>query len=192
MFDSWEDALNAVRSERFRPRRGRALLALLGLLLALAGPWAYSADGVPPPTWCDPPYILLTPDRCVRHVPGGEIMAYAAMGPVAVGELIAGKYSIADVAREMPFRLWILLPWLPLATTLLLWTRPAKRRRHVFHAASLALALLATVSLALFDVLLGRRVPPLWGIWFYIFLLVAALALELRLLLAARRVRRHR
>jgi hypothetical protein len=43
------------------------LLVFVLVLIAVLGPWGYEGDGVPPPEFCDPPYLLLrtvTVDGC--------------------------------------------------------------------------------------------------------------------------------
>jgi len=51
---------------------GRAAVLVL-LLVAMAGPWTYTADGAPPAEWRRAPNILLENGRCVRLMSAAPI-----------------------------------------------------------------------------------------------------------------------
>lgn len=162
----------------------RGVLLLL-LLLAIAGPWLYTRDGVPPPAWCRPPNFLLTPERCVRHQSGAEVLLWSLVGPAAfASDLLSGNLTVAELVVQALYRTWLLLIWLPVPSTLLLWLRGQEannQKQRRAHIVALALGLLATIPLALFDGIVwpGWR-AALWGIWLYVLLLAAALLWELR------------
>jgi len=50
---------------------GRVAVLML-LLVAMMGPWTYTADGVPLAEWCRDPNILLENGRCVRLMSGAD------------------------------------------------------------------------------------------------------------------------
>lgn len=90
----------------------------LSLLLLLAasflGPWTYDADGVPPPEYCDPPHVLLTPERCVDLVSGAEMIGFLVINvPQMLLGLLNGAYAGASALREIAFVFILLLPALP-------------------------------------------------------------------------------
>jgi hypothetical protein len=164
-------------------------LGLLILLLAsFFAPWNYEADGVPPPEYCDPPYVLLTPERCVKLVSGAEMFGYTAF---FFQELVRSALSnqpvaISELWRVIFLILLISLPVLPLPV--LTWrvlasfqsSEAAEQARplgRIVLYGSLALGWLAALGLFLLNW------PPqpwlFWGLWLYLIFNDAALMLEI-------------
>jgi hypothetical protein len=159
-------------------------IALLGLsLLAIAGPWTYTSDGVPPPQYCRPPLILLENDRCVKLVSGASVLAFAVTGmPSLVRQLVTGAMEPGRI-REFMIGVF-LLPALPLVSTLFLLRRGESRELRVAHATAWGLATWSCLLL-----ILTTPYPDparLWGLWLYVGLAVGAPLLEL-LTMAPRR-----
>ena len=167
-------------------------LAVLALLLvAFCGPWLHSGDGTPPAEWCAAPNILLASQRCVRLVPGTEIISLWVSTFIGVaGELIAHPAVLAgrggEFLRLLLFSLvlfWLVQPFL---STLLLVPGGEGRRRQTFQVVAWALA--TAVAGWLLTVLGGSGLyAALWGIWLYIGLATSALALEFAALVRPRR-----
>lgn len=164
---------------------------LVLLLVAVAGPWTYSADGVPPAAWCRDPNILLGNGRCVRCVSGAEVLLFMSGGFLSVNvQLIKGTLDLADRGREFLgvylFMVLLLLLVQPFFSTLLLdlsGDRPCCRMYHV-----VAWGLAAALSgLLLVVSCWSERCTALWGIWLYVGLAASALILEVRTLAAEQR-----
>jgi len=163
-------------------------LGLLHLLIAsFFGPWNYEADGVPPPEYCDPPYVLLTPQRCVKLVSGAGIVGFLIINaPQMLLGLLTGAYSGPSALREIAFVFILLLPALPLLV--LAW-----RVLAGFQAASPAdqsglggrIALYVSLGLGWFAALgmflLHWPSQPwlFWGLWLYLIFNDAALMLDI-------------
>ena len=155
---------------------------LVLLLLAMIGPWAYSADGAPPAEWCHEPFILLENDRCVGLMSGATILTYVAVGflGMCVG-LVTGGTVLAGRAREFLFILSLLLLVLPFISTLLRILDRGRWRQRAFHAVAWGMACLSTLQFVVFS-LSHLRVATwrhqLWGLWLYIGLAAGALIVE--------------
>ena len=157
----------------------RASILLL-LLVAILGPWTYSADGMPPAEWCRAPNILLENDRCVKLVSGASILAFTASVLFSMGPALAtGLIGIGEIFRLLLFILLHSLILLPFITTLLLLRGRDGRRLHPFHLSAWGLAFLAGLLVATTSWSGGPL--RLWGIWLYLALCATALALELLL-----------
>ena len=172
---------------------GRVAVLML-LLVAMMGPWTYTADGVGPVEWCRDPHILLENGRCVRPVSGATVFTFMAGAflSMSVG-LVTGATVFADRAREFLgvslFMTLLFLLVLPFFTTLLLvWGRDSRRLR-VFHLMAWELA--AVLSLLLLLLLLVSESGPclgrFWGIWLYSGSAASTLILEVLALAAGRR-----
>ena len=46
------------------------MLVFMLLLIAILGPWSYEGDGVPPPSYSHPPFLLLENGNCVGRMSG--------------------------------------------------------------------------------------------------------------------------
>lgn len=157
-------------------------LALLILLAAsFFGPWTFEADGVPPPEYCELPYVLLTPERCVGLVPGYQ-MVLTGLGflvELFMGGLTA-QLSLGDALNGIFILLIILLPLLPLLA--LLWQvlnrdQELSGRGRAFFYASLMLGFIA----ALLPMVVNwpPRATLFWGLWLYLILNDATLMLDI-------------
>ena len=164
------------------------LAALLLLLVTLVGPWTVSSDGVPPAEWCGGPYMLLENGRCVRWVPGSEILYWMVGGFLATTvALVTGQADLVELAREVfvtfLFTASTLLLVLSFFSTLSLVLRGERRRRQVFPVIAWGLAAIIGVLC----VLSSGSYGGLWGMWLYLVITAGMFALELVALLAGRR-----
>ncbi len=168
---------------------GRVAVLML-LLVAMMGPWTYTADGVPPAEWCRDPNILLENGRCVRLVSGATVLTFMAGAFLSMSAgLVTGATVLADRAREFLgvflFMMLLFLLVLPFFTTLLLVRGRDSRRLRVFHLMAWGLA--AVLSLLPLVSESGLRSGRFWGIWLYIGLAASTLTLEVLALVAGRR-----
>lgn len=165
----------------FTQRQNIWRVAILSLLLvAILGPWAYSADGVPPAEWCRAPHILLENDRCVKLVSGASILIFTVRVFYSMGlALVSGLIGIGEFFRYLLFALLLLLFLLPFFSTLLLLRDQDSRRRRLFYLITWVLALVAGLLVAITS--WSGQPMHLWGIWLYTATAAAALLLELLL-----------
>jgi hypothetical protein len=163
---------------------------LVLLVVAIVGPWTFSADGVPPAEWCDAPLILLENGRCVRLVSGATILAFMASAffQLSVG-LVTGEMVLADRTGEFLltflFTVGMFLLVLPFFSTLFQILGRGHRRMRVFHVITWGLATLPALPIAAH--LVFGPYSKLWGAWLYIALTAVALTLELLALAAESR-----
>ena len=163
---------------------------LMLLLVAMMGPWTYTADGVGPVEWCRDPNILLENGRCVRLVSGATVLTFMAGAflSLSVG-LVTGATVLADRAREVLgvslFTMLLFLLVLPFFTTLLLVLGRDSRRLRVFHLMAWGLATGLSLLAPVFESAL--RSGRFWGIWLYIGLAASTLILEVLALAAGKR-----
>ena len=147
---------------------GRVAVLML-LLVAMMGPWTYTADGVGPVEWCRDPNILLENGRCVG--------------------LVTGATVLVDRVREFLgvslFTMFLFLLVLPFFTTLLLVLGRDSRRLRIFHLMAWGLAAGLSLLPIMFESAL--RSGRFWGIWLYIGLAASTLILEVLALAAGRR-----
>jgi hypothetical protein len=164
----------------------RRVAVLVLLLVAVIGPWSYSADGAPPAERCHAPFILLENGRCVGLVSGATILTFvaAAFLDMSVG-LVTGETVLADGGGEFLITLRILLLVLPFFSTLFRILGGDRRRLRVFHVIAWGLAAVSALPLAVSG--LSELPSALWGIWLYIGLAAVTLTLELLALVAERR-----
>ncbi|MGD2050733.1 MAG: hypothetical protein PVH03_14630 [Chloroflexota bacterium] len=161
--------------------RWRAAILLL-LLVAILGPWVYTSDGVPPAEWCEPPYILLESDRCVKLESGVTVFIFMVSVLFSMGPTLAsGMIGSGEIFREFLFILFFFLLLLPFYSSLPLFLCRENRRLRLFNMATWGLALVPALLLATTG---GSGLPFyfFWGIWLYIILATLALILELLLL----------
>ena len=167
----------------------------LGLLILLAasffGPWNYTADGVPPPEYCDPPLVLLTPERCVELVSGAEMVAYLVINaPQMLLGMLSGEYILSSALRELAFVIIILLPAVPVlvlawrvlasfqpVTPAIASAKPSGIWSRIVLYGALSLGWFAALGMFLL------HWPPqpwlFWGLWLYLILNDAILMLEI-------------
>jgi len=169
---------------------GRVAVLML-LLVAIMGPWTYTADGVPPAgMWCLDPNILLENGRCVRLVSGATFFIFmpVAFLSMSVG-LVTGATVLPDRAGEFLrvslFTMLLFLLVLPFFSTLLLIRGGDSRRLRVFHVMAWGLAAVLSLLPVVFESVL--RSGQLWGNWLYVALAASMLALEMFALAAGSR-----
>ena len=159
---------------------------LMLLVVAVIGPWTYTADGVPPPEWCDEPNILLESGRCVRLVSGASVLTFMInVFPEMSADLVTGETTSAGRGREFFFSFLLtlgsILVVLPFFSTLLLILGRDRRRLRVFQVAAWGVAELLALLVAMLGLSELRFV--VWGIWLYVAMADVALTLELLTLL---------
>ncbi|MCK4725285.1 MAG: hypothetical protein KAT29_05775 [Anaerolineales bacterium] len=156
---------------------------LILLLVAIVGPWTYTSDGMPPAEWCRDPNILLENGRCVRLVPGAEVLTFMIGAFLSLNvQLVNGTLVLADRAREL-FSVYLFMVLLFLlvqpffSTQLLIFgsDRPPRRMYHLI-AWGLAAAISSILLLASFWSMLPTG---LWGIWLYVAVAASVLVVEL-------------
>jgi len=163
------------------------LVVLALLVAAFIGPWTYSMDGVPPPEWCAEPNILLTPERCVRLLPGTEILSLLASFIIALPVMLfSSEFSLAERGRELLFVLLLALLFLPFLSTLILLLTRTTRRLLVLDLAAWGLAAVPVVVF-LINLPLQRGLL-FWGFWLFIGLAAAMLLFGVWALITKRRV----
>lgn len=163
---------------------------LILVVVAISGPWTYTADGVGPVEWCDAPNILLENGHCVRLVSGADVLTFMAGAflELSVG-LVTGEIVHAGRFREFLltflFMVGIILLVLPFFSMLLLTILGKGRRRlRVFQVVAWGLADL--LPLLLIVSVTSELYPALWGTWLYIALTSVALTLEMLALIRER------
>jgi hypothetical protein len=157
---------------------------LVLLLVAIAGPWTYTSDGVPPAEWCRDPNILLENGHCVRLVSGVEILILMTGGFISLNiQLVRGILVLADRGREFFgeffFMVLLLLFVQPVfSTTLLLLSEKDRPPRWKYHVITWGLATVFS-GLLLVESFRSGLSTNLWGIWLYLGLAVSVLGVEL-------------
>jgi len=157
------------------------------LLIAILGPWAYQGDGVPPPEFCHPPFILLENGSCVGRMSGATIISFFALAiPSLISQFLSGELVLTERGREFLVILpALLLVILPVTSTLLRVRSPNSRSMQVFSVISWGLA----VGMGLLIAAFAEVFQPahLWGVWLYAGLAGAMLAWEVYGLIVSRR-----
>jgi len=159
-----------------------SILALL--LVAFLGPWTLERLYIPSEYECSAPYIRLEGDFCGSPQPGISLFFWLSSG-LTTG-LITGEFVNSERIREFLFiSLFLLLPVLPILSTLLLIPGRDHRRRQIFTIIAWVLA----IGFGIFWGLINH--PKLywivWGIWLYIVLAISALILEILVILSSRK-----
>jgi hypothetical protein len=153
------------------------------LIIAILGPWGYTRDGVPPPEWCRPPFLLLENGSCVGRESGAFFLLVSMIGfPAGIIQFLSGELVLSDLGLQSMFTfLFLGLFFLPFISTLLLMHPGSSKRRRIIQMIAWGVA----AGLGLLIALSAEIFHPvhLWGIWLYILLAVGMLAFEL---LAAR------
>ncbi|MEJ2600592.1 MAG: hypothetical protein P8Z00_19820 [Anaerolineales bacterium] len=146
-------------------------IALLLFLAAILGPWGTSADGVPLADWCREPNILIREDRCVRLMPGIELLG---IGSQILFAVLTGEVNPREFIPALLFGCSYLLLVLPVFSTLVTLFLGETRRRRTVNLVLWALAGVPAVLLLLSAESL-KVLSLIWGIWLYTGL-VAAMA----------------
>jgi hypothetical protein len=137
--------------------------ALLLLVVALIGPWAFDRIHVPAEYPCSPPNFRIEGDFCGVPISGERIFASVLgyFGSKAAA-LITGARSFSDAARELLFSFRLLLLFLPFFTTLFLILRG--ERWQIFHVVACGLAAVTGLFLWLNGFASSGPPPKLWGL----------------------------
>lgn len=156
------------------------IIFLVGLVIALLGPWMFDQIMVPAQYTCSPPNVRLDGDFCGMplsiswfYFQGGIFsqLSYLVKG-IAAGELKPG-----DAVGQALVNGFLILILLPLLTTALLIWRPETSGRSVFHVIMLGLA--AGIVGIMAATSYSRAMWLLWGLWLYIALIICMLVLEI-------------
>ena len=156
------------------------------LILAVFGPWVFERINVPAEFECSAPYIRLEGDFC--GFPWSWIRGFfwvsGGLISISVG-MVTGELVFTEWIRELFVSLLLLLPLLPIFSTLLLILRGDHPRRQVFTIIAWVLA----IGMGLFWGLNNNLnlFWFAWGIWLYIGLAACALILEITLLMRKRK-----
>jgi hypothetical protein len=155
------------------------MLVFVLLLIAILGPWGYEGDGVPPPEFCHPPYLLLENGNCVGRMSGAFVLSFSTLAiPELISQLLSGELVLSERGQEFLIILPVLLlVVLPVTSTLLLARSANNRSFQIFSVISWGLALGLILLIAAFVEVFHPA--HLWGIWLYFGLAGAMLALEL-------------
>ena len=158
------------------------------LLIAILGPWGYEGDGVPPPEFCQPPYILLENGNCVGRMSGAFVLYFSTLViPSLISQMLSGERAFSERGREFLFILPpLLLVVLPATSILLRVKSPNNRSFQIFSVITWGLALgLGSLIAAFAEVF---HPAHLWGIWLYFGLAGAMLVWELLTLVNSTRI----
>ncbi len=91
------------------------MLVFVLLLIAIVGPWGYEGDGVPPPEFCHPPFLLLENGNCVGRMSGAFVLSFSTLAiPSLISQFLSGELVLSERGREfliiLPALLMVLLP----------------------------------------------------------------------------------
>jgi hypothetical protein len=163
------------------------MLVFVLLLIAILGPWGYESDGVPPPSYCHPPFLLLENGSCVGRMSGAFVLSFSTLAiPSLISQFLSGELVLSERGREFLILLPVLLlVLLPVTSTLLRVRSPKNRSFQIISLITWGLAL----GLGLLIAVIAEVFHPahLWGLWLYIGLAGVMLAWELYNLIESRR-----
>ena len=149
--------------------------ALILIIVAMFGPWAYDLISVPAQYSCDAPFVRLQGDFC------GQPVALLLAGPGAIlGTIIAaltGNVASGYWFPQVPVMLTMIFVFVPPLTVAVLLRRDEPERWQMLNAAVLALA--ATGAAVYLGLQLPRPYGPPWGGLLYLVVVLALLVLEL-------------
>lgn len=171
-----------------KPERQRKwrIAFLSAMIVAFLGPWVFDLINVPAQYECSVPNIRLYGDFCGMPLPGFWVMLGTGINfsSTIIG-LLTGESIFSEKTRELLISLLMLLPLLPVFSTLLLILRGNTQHRQVFAIVSWILAIAACLFVCLqID---PRQLLASWGLWLYILLGLCALILEILLLILYRK-----
>ncbi len=76
------------------------MLVFVLLLIAILGPWAYEGDGVPPPSYCHPPFLLLENGNCVGRMSGAFVLSFSTLAiPSLISQFLSGELVLSERGR---------------------------------------------------------------------------------------------
>ncbi len=157
-------------------QRNWRMALLVGMVVAFMGPWTLERLCMPSEDECS---IRLDGDFCGNPLPGVSLFFWLSSG-LTVG-LVTGEFVNSERIREfLLMSLFLLLPSLPIFSTLFLIPGRDHRHRQIFTIIAWFLA----IGFGIFWGFINH--PELywfvWGIWLYIGLAVCALILEITIL----------
>ena len=151
--------------------------ALVLLLAAVIGPWAFDRVYVPEEYTCTPPFVRLEGDFCGLPLSGVKVFPMMAGVLINVGaEVVSGAIAPVERVGEFVLSLGGLLLLFPFVSTVLLLRQGGSQILQRLHMAGVGLA--AGVLLAVGIQNFSQRMWGLWGVWLYAEVLAAALVLE--------------
>ena len=164
--------------------------ALILLLVAMAGPWFFNDDGMPPAEWCHEPNILLENGSCVSLVSGVEIYSFMIGGSLSlikqlVTEVITGR--IREYIFVFLLDVLLLLLVQPIFSTLLLSYGEDRPRRRMYNRIAWVLAVVSVGLLIGVSYRISGLGVELWGVWLYFVVGTGMLVMEVPLLVSMRR-----
>ncbi len=159
------------------------LVLLLLFVVAIAGPWFFDDDGVPPPEYCDERFVLVAEDRCATLVSGVQLIIWLPLIVTASLPHLLRTGQLSSLPGMMAVFLTLLALLVPFLHNLRLVVRRGALPQHRTRPTFLALA---TLVGAAWPVLLSFIDRPLtfhifWGIWLYMATALVALLFELLL-----------
>lgn len=161
-------------------KRTWRIAALILLVIAMLGPWAYDLINVPGLYSCDGPYVRLEGDFC--GLPISLLMALGALFGSLLG-ILSGDIAIGQVTHMLPLMLLVFI--MPTVTNLYLLRHNEQARWQAFNVTACGLAAIAaSIYLGLSS--LRPHAPP-WGVLLYVAVALGVLALELLSLILSRR-----
>jgi hypothetical protein len=158
-------------------QRNWRIALLIAMLVAFLGPWAFDLVNVPAQYECAP-NIRLYGDFCGVPIPGFLVTLWTGINftSTIIG-LLTGEFPFSDRIREFLISPLLLLPLIPVISTLLLILRGNTQRRQVFAIISWFLAIAACLFIS-FQIN-PRQLLASWGLWLYILLGLCALIFEM-------------
>ncbi len=161
-------------STLFENKRAWRIVALILLVIAMLGPWAYDLINVPAQYSCDGPYVRLEGDFC--GLPISLLMGLGALFGSLLG-ILSGDIAIGQDPFTLTLPLMLLVFIIPMFTNLYLLRHNEQARWQVFNVTAWGLAAIAAgVYLGLSG--LRPHAPP-WGVLRYVGVAFGVLALEL-------------
>jgi hypothetical protein len=156
------------------------LVFLIGMVIAIGGPWVFDRINVPAQFDCSPPNIRLEGDFCGLPLSLAWFLS-SILGGLAyiVREADWGSLHFAALLSELRIYLFVFLLIFPVVSTAVLVLRGGGRRWQTLHIAGLVLA----AGIAGLLAWLGNSTSSwilrlLWGLWLYILLTASLFALE--------------
>jgi ABC-type Mn2+/Zn2+ transport system permease subunit len=161
---------------------------LVGLVIALLGPWMFDQIMVPAQYTCSLPNVRLEGDFCGLplsitwfYFQGGIFsqLSYLVKG------IAAGELKLGDAVGQALVNGFLILILFPVLTTALLIWRPETSGRSMFHVIMLGLA--AGIVGIMAATSYSREMWLLWGLWLYIALVICMWVVELSLMIRTRK-----
>lgn len=148
---------------------------LLLIIVSMLGPWAYDRIHVPAEYPCSPPNIRLYGDFCGMPMSWfSGFLLFAGDFFHILRQLITGSFT--GRGRELLALVFLILPILPLFSSLLLLKRKDPSRLLGFHLIAWGLGCIFPVFILVFQPNVSTLL--LWGPWLYILVAICAVIAE--------------